>query len=220
MTNEISMVQARGRARAEDSVYSVLAKSGSKEVKRENTNESLEELMKRAIEEVQRMPEAEYRQKGMDLRTTEGVYHISESERGTTGMQEAEVSSRRSVLYCRNCNVAVCYGSDLRTIEKTHHVNINPDFKTYYKVSAPIPLAKKMEDWIPGGEISCRCGQKWGMEMIYKAVSLPNIAVKNFVVKTPEGTRTFKKWKDAPFPTEDFDYIECCYLQFPDLEVK
>ncbi|XP_030076811.1 ATP-dependent RNA helicase DHX58 isoform X2 [Microcaecilia unicolor] len=218
MTNEISMVQARGRARAEDSVYSVLAKSGSKEVKRENTNESLEELMKRAIEEVQRMPEAEYRQKIFELQKESII-----SRKVKEAQQECKKQKYRAeevLLYCRNCNVAVCYGSDLRTIEKTHHVNINPDFKTYYKVSAPIPLAKKMEDWIPGGEISCRCGQKWGMEMIYKAVSLPNIAVKNFVVKTPEGTRTFKKWKDAPFPTEDFDYIECCYLQFPDLEVK
>nr|XP_033775077.1 probable ATP-dependent RNA helicase DHX58 isoform X2 [Geotrypetes seraphini] len=65
MTNEIAMVQARGRARAANSVYSVLAKSGSKEVRREYTNETLEELMKRAIEEVQKMPEAEYRQKNL-----------------------------------------------------------------------------------------------------------------------------------------------------------
>lgn len=53
-------VQARGRARAENSTYSVLAKANSKEVSREQLNETLEMLMTRAIKDVQAMPEQEY----------------------------------------------------------------------------------------------------------------------------------------------------------------
>lgn len=56
-------LQARGRARAENSVYSVLAKANSREVTRELLNEDLVELMKRAIQAVQAMPEQEFRQK-------------------------------------------------------------------------------------------------------------------------------------------------------------
>ncbi|XP_068023139.1 ATP-dependent RNA helicase DHX58 isoform X2 [Melanerpes formicivorus] len=65
MTNEIAMVQARGRARAQDSVYSVVAKAHSREVSRELLNESLVELMERAIRVVQAMPKQEYHLKAL-----------------------------------------------------------------------------------------------------------------------------------------------------------
>lgn len=57
------LLQARGRARAENSVYFVLAKANSREVSRELLNEELVELMERAIRAVQAMPEQEYRLK-------------------------------------------------------------------------------------------------------------------------------------------------------------
>lgn len=57
------LFQARGRARAENSVYSVLAKANSREVSRELLNENLVELMQKAIQAVQAMPEREYRLK-------------------------------------------------------------------------------------------------------------------------------------------------------------
>lgn len=59
LTNEIAQQQARGRARAENSVYSVVATKGSREVRREMTNEYLEELTSRAVAEVQRMEKEE-----------------------------------------------------------------------------------------------------------------------------------------------------------------
>lgn len=61
LTNEIAMQQASGRARAENSVYSVVAHAGGREVSRERTNEYLEELSKKAIAEVQRMPPRDFR---------------------------------------------------------------------------------------------------------------------------------------------------------------
>lgn len=51
-------------------------------------------------------------------------------------MKEARISERRQLhdpddvyLYCVNCNIAVCRGSDIRTVEGMHHVNINPNFR-------------------------------------------------------------------------------------------
>ena len=61
LTNEIAMQQASGRARAENSVYSVVAHEGSREVRKERTNEYLEELSKKAIAEVQQMSPREFR---------------------------------------------------------------------------------------------------------------------------------------------------------------
>ncbi|ERE84090.1 putative ATP-dependent RNA helicase DHX58 [Cricetulus griseus] len=34
-----------------------------------------------------------------------------------------------------HCMVAMGYGSDLRKVEGTHYVNVNPNFSVYYTVS-------------------------------------------------------------------------------------
>ncbi|XP_037267138.1 LOW QUALITY PROTEIN: ATP-dependent RNA helicase DHX58 [Falco biarmicus] len=210
MTNEIAMMQARGRARAENSVYSVLAKANSREVFRELLNEDLVELMERAIRAVQAMPEQEYRLK------------ISELQRIAVAswlMKEARISERRQLhdpdavyLYCVNCNMAVCRGSDIRTVEGMHHVNINPNFGLYYRVSSgKIQFQRAFKDWEPGCRIMCsECSQEWGMEMIYRQVKLPILSIKNFVVETPAEKKKYKKWSSVTFPVKEFDYVEYC----------
>uniref|UniRef100_A0A8D0DRS5 RNA helicase n=1 Tax=Salvator merianae TaxID=96440 RepID=A0A8D0DRS5_SALMN len=208
MTNEIAMMQARGRARAPNSVYSVLAKVSSKEVTREKLNETLEVLMEQAISWVQQIPQWEYRCK-IDALQRETV--------ARSRMREAEREQQRRLydpscvrFYCVNCTIAVCHGSDLRKVENMHHINTNPNFSLYYKASLyHVTIPREFKDWKPGGSISCRkCGQAWGMEMIYKNVTFPMLAIKNFVVETPDGRRTFKKWTKVPFDIEEFDFFK------------
>ncbi|KAM7029889.1 ATP-dependent RNA helicase DHX58 [Acridotheres tristis] len=210
MTNEISMMQARGRARAENSVYSVLAKANSKEVTRELLNEDLVDLMKRAIQAVQAMPEQEYRQKIRELQKVAVDSWL---------MKEARISERRQLhdphavrLYCVNCNTAVCRGSDIRTVEGMHHININPEFGSYYRVSSgKMQFQRTFKDWEPGCRISCKaCKQDWGLEMLYQQVKLPILCIKNFVVETPAEKRRYKKWSSVTFPIKAFDYVEYC----------
>lgn len=55
--------QARGRARAGQSVYSFLATEGSREIQRELTNEALEVLMEKAVAAVQKMDPDEFKTK-------------------------------------------------------------------------------------------------------------------------------------------------------------
>ncbi|NXV49279.1 DHX58 helicase, partial [Uria aalge] len=210
MTNEIAMMQARGRARAENSVYSVLAKANSREVSRELLNENLVELMEQAIRAVQAMPEKEYRLKIRELQRVAVASWL---------MKEARISERRQLhdpdavyLYCVNCNTAVCRGSDLRTVEGMHHVNVNPNFRLYYRVSpGKLQFQRTFKDWEPGCRIVCNeCSQDWGMEMIYRHVKLPILCIKNFVVETPAEKRKFKKWSAVTFPVKEFDYLEYC----------
>ncbi|XP_041883804.1 probable ATP-dependent RNA helicase DHX58 isoform X2 [Corvus kubaryi] len=210
MTNEIAMMQARGRARAENSVYSVLAKANSREVARELLNEDRVELMKRAIQAVQAMPEQEYNQKIRELQRVAVASWL---------MKEARISERRQLhdpdavrLYCVNCNVAVCHGSDIRTVEGMHHVNVNPEFRLYYRVSSgKIQFQRTFRDWEPGCRIACSaCSQDWGMEMLYRQVKLPILCIKNFVVETPAEKRRYKKWSAVTFPIKAFDYLEYC----------
>ncbi|XP_040473054.1 probable ATP-dependent RNA helicase DHX58 isoform X2 [Falco naumanni] len=210
MTNEIAMMQARGRARAKNSVYSVLAKANSREVFRELLNEDLVELMERAIRAVQAMPEQEYRLKISELQQIAVASWL---------MKEARISERRQLhdpdavyLYCVNCNTAVCRGSDIRTVEGMHHVNINPNFGLYYRVSSgKIQFQRAFKDWEPGCRIMCsECSQEWGMEMIYRQVKLPILSIKNFVVETPAEKKKYKKWSSVTFPVKEFDYVEYC----------
>uniref|UniRef100_A0A8C8B8W4 RNA helicase n=1 Tax=Otus sunia TaxID=257818 RepID=A0A8C8B8W4_9STRI len=210
MTNEIAMMQARGRARAENSVYSVLAKVNSREASRELLNEDLVELMERAVRAVQALPEQEYRLRIEELQRVAVASWL---------MKEARISERRRLhdpdavlLYCVNCNTAVCRGSDLRTVEGMHHVNINPNFRLYYRVSSgKIEFQRTFRDWEPSCRIACsQCSQDWGMEMIYRQVKLPILCIKNFVVETPAEKRRYKKWSAVTFPVEEFDYLDYC----------
>ncbi|XP_044153719.1 probable ATP-dependent RNA helicase DHX58 [Bufo gargarizans] len=208
MTNEISMMQARGRARADDSCYSFLAKSGGRESRREMTNECLEDLMKRAIKYVQDMPEREYEDKIKDLQRDSLTERLVKKNKEESKKKFLPSEVR---LDCRNCSAAVAYGNDLRVVEESHHVNINPTFKVYYEeYTGPVVLGKKMMDWVPGSAIRCRfCKAHWGLIMIYRGLTtLPIISIKNFVIKTPESYKTCKKWKDVPFPLERFKYNE------------
>ncbi|XP_069607898.1 ATP-dependent RNA helicase DHX58 [Ranitomeya imitator] len=208
MTNEISMMQARGRARAQESCYSFLAKFGGKESKRERTNESLEDLMNQAIKYVQDMPEREYEEKIKELQRDSLTERLVKQDKIES---KKKFSASDVRLDCRNCSAAVAYGHDLRVVEETHHVNINPNFKVYYEeYTAPVDLGKKMENWVPGSAIRCRfCMAPWGLIMIYRGLTnLPMLSIKNFVLKTPESSKTCKQWKNVPFPLEQFNYTE------------
>ncbi|XP_039198268.1 probable ATP-dependent RNA helicase DHX58 isoform X1 [Crotalus tigris] len=214
MTNEIAMMQARGRARAPNSICSILAKTNSKEVARERLNETLETLMESAIKWVQEMPDKEYHLKITKLQH-EGM--ISRKLRDIKLEQQRLLHDPASVRFCcLNCNLAVCHASDLRKIENMHHININSNFSLYYKKSLNcVAISREFKDWKPGSSISCdKCGQIWGMEMIYRDFTLPMLAIKNFVVETPDGRQKPKKWSKVTFEVKAFDYTEYCNTNF------
>ncbi|XP_070250198.1 ATP-dependent RNA helicase DHX58 isoform X2 [Myotis yumanensis] len=159
LTNEISMVQARGRARADQSVYSFVATQGSRELRREQTNEVLEVLMERAVAAVQEMDQAEYQAKIRDLQREALVRRAAQAAQKKSRQQQ--FLAEHVQLLCVNCMVAVGHGSDLRKVEGTHHVNVNPNFSIYYNVSdKPVAIDRVFKDWVPGGVISCKnCGE-------------------------------------------------------------
>ncbi|XP_026577614.1 probable ATP-dependent RNA helicase DHX58 isoform X2 [Pseudonaja textilis] len=214
MTNEIAMMQARGRARAPNSICSILAKTNSKEVARERLNETLEILMESAIKWVQEMPEEEYHQRIAKLQH-EGM--ISRKLRDIKLEQQRQLHDPDSVLFCcLNCNLAVCRASDLRKIENMHHININPNFSLYYKKSQDcVAISRQFKDWKLGNSISCeKCGQIWGVEMVHRDFILPMLAIKNFVVETPNGRQKTRKWSKVTFEIKAFDYTEYCNITF------
>lgn len=219
LTNEISMVQARGRARADQSVYSFVATHGSRELRREQTNEALETLMERAVTAVQEMDQAEYQAKIRDLQQAAVVRRAAQAAQQESRRQQFLAEHVR--LLCINCMVAVGHGNDLQKVEGTHHVNVNPNFSIYYNVSQkPVVIDRVFKDWRPGGVISCKnCGELWGMQMIYKSVKLPELKVRSMLLETPRGRVQAKKWSCVPFPVPDFDYVQHCAQSLSDLSL-
>ncbi|XP_058416977.1 ATP-dependent RNA helicase DHX58 isoform X4 [Diceros bicornis minor] len=217
LTNEISMVQARGRARAGQSVYSFVATENSRELRRELTNEALEALMEKAVAAVQEMDQAEYQAKIRDLQRAAVVKRAARAAQQESRRQQFLADQVQ--LLCINCMVAVGHGSDLRKVEGTHHVNVNPNFSIYYKVSQqPVVMDRAFKDWRPGGAISCgNCGEAWGMQIIYKSVKLPVIKVCSMLLETPQGRVRAKKWSRVPFLVPDFDYLQHCAQSLSDL---
>ncbi|XP_068192802.1 ATP-dependent RNA helicase DHX58 [Antennarius striatus] len=216
LTNEIAQQQASGRARVKDSQYSVVAQKGGREVRREITNEYLEELTGQAIGVIQEMSFKEFRTK-IALLQKDSIL-MKKAAEGLKMQKRSEHSPGSTQLLCRNCFKPVASAGDIKLIDNTHYVNINPDFKKHYKVGDRIHFDKTFDDWEPGRMIHCNnggCNKNWGYEIKYKVVAvLPNLAIKNFALETPNGIITVKKWKGVTFPVEAFSFERYCQDNF------
>ncbi|XP_012582154.1 PREDICTED: probable ATP-dependent RNA helicase DHX58 [Condylura cristata] len=215
LSNEISMVQARGRARADQSIYSFVANEGSRELQREQTNEALEKLMEQAVAVVQDMDPAKYQAKIRDLQLAALGKRAAQAADRERRQQQFPAECVR--LLCVNCMEAVGHGSDLQKVERAHHVNVNPNFSIYYNVSTqPVNIGRDFKDWHPGGAISCKnCGEVWGLQMIYKSVKLPALKVRSMLLDTPRGRIQARQWSRVPFSVPDFNYVQYCAQQVP-----
>lgn len=154
LTNEIAQQQASGRARARESQYSVVAQAGGREVRREKMNEYLEDLTGKAIAEVQAMNSHVFRKKvrvhcfahshlliSLFIPSSSIILCLQISDLQIQAViankfaenLKTEKRSRYAAssvqLLCRNCFKSVALGSNIKLVEKSHYVNISPDFK-------------------------------------------------------------------------------------------
>ncbi|RXN12834.1 putative ATP-dependent RNA helicase DHX58 [Labeo rohita] len=193
LTNEIAQQQASGRARAINSVYSVVAQEGGPEINRERINEYLEGLTAKAIDQVQQMSPRDFRLKVSELQQIAVMIRIQTEKKKDAKKQRYRPDQVQ--FQCRECFLPVCSGEDFRTIENTHHVNINTEFERHYRTGGQVFLEKSFEDWEPGRVINCRnCG------------------------KTPDGTSTPKYWKNVEFQVKAFDFLEDMKSRFSALD--
>uniref|UniRef100_A0A9L0TE12 RNA helicase n=1 Tax=Equus caballus TaxID=9796 RepID=A0A9L0TE12_HORSE len=194
VTNEIAMVQARGRARADESTYVLVAHSGSGVVERETVNAFREKMMYKAIDHVQNMKPEEYAHKIWELQ----MQSIMEKKMKTKRSIAKHYKDNPSLInfLCKNCSMLACTGEDIYVIENMHHVNMTPEFKELYIVRENKALKKKFADYQTNGEIICQnCGQAWGTMMVHKGLDLPCLKIKNFVVvfKSNSPKKQYKK---------------------------
>ncbi|XP_036041003.1 LOW QUALITY PROTEIN: interferon-induced helicase C domain-containing protein 1 [Onychomys torridus] len=210
VTNEIAMVQARGRARADESTYVLVTSSGSGVTEREIVNDFREKMMYKAINRVQNMKPEEYAHEILKLQ----VQSILEKKMKVKRSIAKHHNNNPSLitLLCKNCSMLVCSGENIHVIEKMHHVNMTPEFKKLYIVRENKALQKKFADYQTNGEIICKCGQAWGTMMVHKGLDLPCLKIRNFVVdfKNNSSKKQYKKWVELPIRFPDLDCSEHC----------
>ncbi|XP_076198871.1 interferon-induced helicase C domain-containing protein 1 isoform X2 [Aptenodytes patagonicus] len=212
VTNEIAMVQARGRARADESTYALVASSGSGAVEREDVNIFREKMMYKAIQRVQKMPQEEYLNKIQNFQLQSIVEKQMKAKRDRHKTYKKNPSL--ITFLCKNCHKLVCSGEDIQVIENMHHVSVKKDFQSLYDTRENKTLQDKHADYQTNGEIICKhCGQAWGNMMVHRGLDLPCLKIRNFVVVFEDKKTTkhiFKKWGELPVRFPSFDYAAHC----------
>ncbi|NWX12452.1 IFIH1 protein, partial [Aegotheles bennettii] len=212
VTNEIAMVQARGRARADESTYALVASSGSGAIEREDVNIFREKMMYKAIQRVQKMPREEYLQKIQNFQLQSIVEKQMKEKRDRCKTYKKNPSL--ITFLCKNCHKLICSGEDIQVIENMHHVSVKKDFQSLYHTRENKTLQDKHADYQTNGEVICKdCGQAWGNMMVYRGLDLPCLKIRNFVVVFEDKKTTkqiFKKWGELPVRFPSFDYAAHC----------
>lgn len=193
-----------GRARAEDGKFVLVAEKGRGVHEREMTNQVREELMGKAIFLVHQIPEETMRSKIMIQQ------ELAKRERDMAAEAKVINASWKAShegdyqLRCFKCNAFGVWNVDLRTIKSSHHVVLDPDFKSQIEIE-PHPRPKAYDDFEKKGKLLCKmCGLDWGISALYKNVPVYMLKVCSFVVEDPNSQRLFyKKWKDVPFPVNE-----------------
>ncbi|XP_066543336.1 interferon-induced helicase C domain-containing protein 1 [Amia ocellicauda] len=216
VTNEIAMVQARGRARADDSTYALVASEGSGVIEREGVNVFREKMMNKAIQNVQKLDKKEYEKKIKGFQ----IQSIMEKKiRTKKKLQKVLQENPSKVRFsCRNCSLLVCSGEHIEVIEGMHHVNVTKDFKELFLVRENKALQDRMLDYEVNGEIACKkCAQTWGTMMLHRGIECPCLGIRNFVVSyNDKQKKTYSKWSELKIKFPSFDYADHVFLDADD----
>ena len=201
VTNEISLVQSRGRARAMDSkCYAIIGKGTPKEFQ-ELQNEEKNHLVNDVIEdhlpsESQWLTELKKIQLFV-LETVEMEEKVAMEQKQRYNIDDVE-------LLCSTCDVFVCYGSELFR-DSSHYVAISDTIKCKYKCKKHEKPFIRETTQIKYRIYCNECDQKWGVENYQPKLgkTFPCISCDKFIFIIKGERHTFKKWKDVPFSVPD-----------------
>ncbi|KAM8855203.1 interferon-induced helicase C domain-containing protein 1 [Spinachia spinachia] len=208
VTNEIAMIQAQGRGRAEDSSYTLVEVKNSGVAEKERVNEFLIKMMNRAITNIRALNQADYDKRIFEFQLQAIMEEKARmAKKKQKNMQELKGEVKFS---CRSCSKHVCTGNDIQIIEDMHRVNVTPEFRQLFDERENPSLKERFLDHETNVYLSCKdCGQRWGSMRLYRGIDCPSLNVKNFVV-TFNGKKMSKctKWQELPIRFPVFDYAE------------
>uniref|UniRef100_A0A8C2WT53 RNA helicase n=1 Tax=Cyclopterus lumpus TaxID=8103 RepID=A0A8C2WT53_CYCLU len=204
VTNEIAMIQAKGRGRAEDSSYTLVDVKNSGVAEKECVNEYRITLMNKAITKIGALNQAEYDKRISEIQ----IQAIVEDRLRTRKKEQKRMQQQKGEVKfsCRGCSKHICTGDDIQIIEGMHRVNVTPEFSELFIPKENSPNEQSEDKYY----IACKkCGQRWGSMMLYRGIDCPSIHVKNFVVSfNGEKKSKCTKWSELPIKFPNFDYNE------------
>ncbi|KAJ8352230.1 hypothetical protein SKAU_G00237060 [Synaphobranchus kaupii] len=211
VTNEIAMIQARGRGRAEDSSYILVEVEGSGVAEREGVNEFREKMMSKAIKKVQSLDRKDYEWKVKELQMQAIMEERVRTRKKKQKVMQKEDPSRVN-FSCRNCSEPVCNGENIEKIEGMHHVNMTDEFKELFIVRENTARQERLLDYEANETIACKgCGHTWGPMMLHRGIDCPCLNIKNFVVTYKDKPKTYNKWSELAIRFPAFDYCKHAY---------
>ena len=200
VTNEISLVQSKGRARAAGSkCYAIIGKGTIKEFQ-ELQNEEKNHIVSIAIDyhlpsETEWLPQMREIQQKL-LKSVE-----------LTEMYAAMYKSNKTsevTLLCSTCDNFVCHGNEVYC-NKGQYVVLSEDIKARYIISKHEKPRIKSDVHIKD-RIHCKeCDQRWGVITHWpqRKQTLPCLSCEKFAFVIKGEKHVFKKWKDVTFPVLD-----------------
>ncbi|KAL8604965.1 hypothetical protein ACOMHN_028593 [Nucella lapillus] len=196
VSNEIAMVQARGRARAENSQFMTLASHDKGVQVKEEVNFIRELMMHEAIKGLQNE---------IDTNAAKVRQELDQVQREEKSKRDAETASRsgrqlrqgEAVFRCRTCDAYGFVSSDVRKIEGIHHVVMDLDYR--HRHIERIYPPKEFGNIQVRGRVLCKvCGEDWGPLLLYQNVKFPCINLAGFRLIDDRGRKDIpKKWKQA-----------------------
>ncbi|XP_062383215.1 interferon-induced helicase C domain-containing protein 1-like [Sardina pilchardus] len=206
VTSEIAMIQARGRGRADGSSYIVIGVEGSGVIERERLNEWKENLMEKAIQGVQQMDKAKYKEKVLGDQL-EALMEKKLRQRKSDEKVRKTLPPSSVKFRCRGCDVVACEGVDIEVIEDAHHVNLTEAFRSKFNINANASLGEMTAHCEAEKFMSCKkCGEFWGPEMCHRLLKCPCLSIRSFVVMQGERRDTLDSWTDLPVQFPEFNY--------------
>jgi ERCC4-related helicase len=205
VSNEIAQVQTEGRARAENSQRVTILSSDSRKRFRELKNIELSDLVEEILGE-KLFPTGQHLKRHIVKIQDELVNH-RRMKAAMKSKERQNHADRTIKLICKTCKGFACYGSDVHKLgagDTFHYVVPDPAFREKI-IFKPHP---KPRDLIVEPRVQkikklycAECERDWGVGCIWPADghTFPVIKCSAFTFQSENSTRTFKKWKEAPF---------------------
>ncbi|KAK3611678.1 hypothetical protein CHS0354_012048 [Potamilus streckersoni] len=201
ITNEISMVQSRGRARAKDSKCINLTDKSKGTDEKVECNMIRELMMQKALaqllKEIAINPE-KIKQELKDHQDNEKLNRKLEAHR----RKGRHIKTGEFDLRCIACEEYICMSSDVKTVEDVHRVVVLDDLEERVSIIKSKDQQQFSAITISGTLCCKKCNKDIGNVGIYRNAELPFIKISSFLIVDVNDRRdTCKKWSRAPFET-------------------
>ena len=203
VTNEISLVQSKGRARAAGSkCYAIIGKGTLKQFQ-EMQNEEKNHLVNVAIE--YHLPSAaDWLPRMSEFQ--QNLIKAKEMSEMSATMQKSNSISEVQLL-CGTCDSFVCQGSEVYC-NMGQYVVLSEDIKNRY-ITREHEKPRVKRDIHIRDRIYCKeCDQRWGVITHWplRKQTLPCFSCEKFAFVIEGQKYFFNKWKEVTFPVQDLDH--------------